>query len=166
MNFALLLAFLLPAAAFQLPCRVPSRLAIARVRSLAMAEDDTAGRGFGTPNYEAEEARGRDALEAMRAAQADRGYDSSLQGLRDKPMEAEPTPEELNEFKSQITLGLAGFLIVGGVLSLFVGGSLWEPKGANEDGTPPAQSEPAFGFVPQSKGGAAPSTGAPSWASQ
>ena len=40
-------------------------------------------------------------------------------------------------------------------LALFVGGPLWEPKGFNEDGSPPAeqvasstQSTPAFGFVP------------------
>ena len=37
-------------------------------------------------------------------------------------------------------------LIVAGVISLIVGGSIWEPS---DEGAPAAESEPAFGFVPQ-----------------
>ena len=61
----------------------------------------------------------------------------------------EPTPEELSEFKSSLTLGFAGFLIVAGIVSLVLGGSLWEPKGFNEDGSPPNDATPAFGFTPK-----------------
>ena len=129
-------------------------------------DEDTAGKGFGAPpRYDAEEARGREALEKLRAATGERGYDSTLQGLQDKPTAPEPTAEELEQFKSQITLGLAGFLILGGVISLLIGGSLWEPKGANPDGSPPAADEPAFGFVPKSINQPPPAEGAaPSWA--
>ena len=111
----------------------------------------------------------RQALEKLRQASADRGYDTSLQGLQDGPETPEPTPEELEKFKGQLTLGLAGFLILGGVVSLFVGGSLWEPKGFNEDGSPPEETSPAFGFVPSKAGSPVrppPADGeAPSWAS-
>lgn len=108
----------------------------------------TAGVGFGSRRYEAEEARGRAALEKLRDASAERGYDSTLQGLSDRPSAPEPTPEELSEFKSSLTLGFAGFLIVAGIVSLVLGGSLWEPKGFNEDGSPPNDATPAFGFTP------------------
>ena len=74
-------------------------------------------------------------------------------------------PQELEQFKSQLTLGFAGFLILGGVVSLLVGGSLWEAKDVNADGTPP-ESDPAFGFVPKSVNVPPPAQGeAPSWAS-
>ena len=95
------------------------------------------------------EARGRAALEKLRDASAERGYDSTLQGLSDRPSAPEPTPEELSEFKSSLTLGFAGFLIVAGIVSLVLGGSLWEPKGFNEDGSPPNDATPAFGFTPK-----------------
>jgi len=149
--------------ALVLPGRLPNAQVL-RTRPLLAQEggDDRAGVGFG--KYEAEEARGREALEKMRAAQADRGYDNSLQGLRDRAEEPEPTPQELEKFKSNLTLGFAGFLIVGGIISLFVGGSLWEPK---EGASAPAEdSSPAFGFVPTPANQPPPPSGeaAPSWA--
>ena len=50
---------------------------------VSRAEDeDTAGVGFGTSTNADVEARGRKALEKLRAASSDRGYDSSLQGLQ------------------------------------------------------------------------------------
>ena len=54
--------------------------------SLVLMGDDTSGtsgRGFGAPpeNALAEE-RGRKALEALKAATADQGHDSTLQGLQ------------------------------------------------------------------------------------
>ena len=154
-------ALLLPAA----PHR-PQMLQ-ARARVVLEEQGKTSGQGFGTPRYAAEEERGRAALEALREASAERGYDTSLQGLQDKETPPEPTAEELNKFKSDLTLGFAGFLIIGGVAALFLGGSLWEPKGFNEDGTPPAESMPAFGFAPKETTLEAPQNAeAPSWASQ
>ena len=88
-------------------------------------------------------------MEALREATGEKGYDDSLQGL--KSPEEEVPVEVPQEFKSTVTLGFAGFLIVGGIISLIVGGSLWEPKGFNEDGTPPPESTPAFGFVPTAR---------------
>ena len=115
----------------------------------------TTGVGFGQQNQMAEE-RGRKALEALRAAQGEKGYDDSLQGLKPRPGD-EPV-EVPQEFKSTVTLGFAGFLIIGGIVSLFVGGSLWEPKGFDESGAPPpdevassTQQQPAFGFVPTAR---------------
>ena len=104
-------AFHLPAAAAIRPTRC--------IAPLIMKEGNSAGKGFGKLSVEEEAAaRGREQLEALRAATSDRGYDSTLQGLQDKLKEPEATAEELEQFKSQITLGLAGFLILGGVLSL------------------------------------------------
>jgi hypothetical protein len=130
-------------------------------QGLMAADDDyTAGQGFGkssaNSNAAAEE-RGRKALEALKAsAGSAKGYDSSLQGLRGS--EPEEPVEVPQEFKDTVVYGFAGFLILGGFISLFVGGSLWEPKGFNEDGTPPSeqvasstQSAPAFGFVPTAR---------------
>ena len=158
---ALLHALIMPAAVSRPHLRVRT--------SVVLMKDDTAGQGFGKQTVEEQAAaRGREQLEALRAATAERGYDSTLQGLQDKIEEPAPSPEELQQFKSQITLGLAGFLIVGGVLSLVVGGSLWEPKGFNEDGTPPVDDTPAFGFVPKGMPSAPPPAdgeSTPSWAS-
>jgi hypothetical protein len=113
-----------------------------------MADDGKdAPKGFGS-NAMAEE-RGRKALEALREASGEKGYDSSLQGLQ-RPDE-EPPVEVPQEFKSTVTLGFAGFLILVGFISLILGGSLWEPKGFEEDGTPPVDNTPAFGFVPTAR---------------
>jgi hypothetical protein len=81
-------AVLLPAARSGVWCAV-------RHRGPLMAEDkSSAGKGFGASSrYAAEEARGREALEKMKAASADRGYDSTLQGLQDAVAEPEPSPE-------------------------------------------------------------------------
>ena len=106
--------------------------------------DENAPKGFGS-NAGAEE-RGRKALAALREASGEKGYDDTLQGL--KSSGEEPPAEVPQEFKSTVTLGFAGFLITGGILSLILGGSLWEPKGFEEDGSPPTESVPAFGFVP------------------
>ena len=47
-------------------------------------------------------------------------------------------------------LGIAGFLILAGVISLFVGGPLWESTGMSaEDSMKAADSAPAFGFEPK-----------------
>ena len=135
----LLLALITTAAAFTPRVAPPRRPRVAPPhRAAIVLQGDS----------DAEE-RGRAALEAMRAASADKGYDSSLQGLQDRPAEEPIDPKEFAEFKSKLTLGFAGFLIVGGILSLFVGGSLWEPKGFQDDGTPPPEDVPAFGFVPK-----------------
>ena len=145
---------------------LPRSCTITARRILMMADDDTSGKGFGTSDrYAAEEARGRAALEKMRADQAERGYDSTLQGLQDRVEEPQPTAEELNEFKSQLTLGFAGFLILGGIFSLFVGGSIWE-QNENAPMSGPEEA-PAFGFKPSSTERAPPPSGetAPSWAS-
>ena len=123
----------------------PVRPFVRQANILMAADEDTSGMGFGNSNAEAEE-RGRKALEALRAASNEKGYDDTLQGLSAQP--EEELVEVPQEFKSQVTLGFAGFLIVGGILSFVVGGSIWEPKGFNEDGSPPAESTPAFGFVP------------------
>ena len=122
-----------------------------RVSMMSMANGDetTSGVGFGAKSsYDDAEERGRKALEALKAASADKGYDSSLQGLQGSEETEVEVPQE---FKSTVTLGLAGFLIVAGGISLIVGGNLWEPKGFNEDGAPPPESAPAFGFVPTAR---------------
>lgn len=114
----------------------------ARHRPLLCAEDDsTAGRGFSV-NAAAEE-RGRAALEKLRA---EAEGSSMPKGFAAESPPAAIDPQEFEQFKSNITLGLAGFLIVAGVISLIVGGSIWEPS---DEGAPAAESEPAFGFVPQ-----------------
>mmetsp|Transcript_15082 Transcript_15082/g.31734 ORF Transcript_15082/g.31734 Transcript_15082/m.31734 type:complete len:168 (+) Transcript_15082:6-509(+) len=106
------------------------------------AEDDGVGVGFGTSRkYTEEEERGRKALEKLRDASTEKGYDSSLQGLKSEDEDPVEVPEE---FKSQVILGFAGFLIVGGVISLLIGGSLWEPSDSA-----PVEDTPAFGFVPK-----------------
>ena len=132
------------------------RPAVARASVLRM---DEAGKGFGTAgtsNADAE-ARGRAELERMRAsAGSAKGYDSSLQGLQGgDPEEPVEVPQE---FKDTVIYGFAGFLILGGFISLFAGGSLWEPKGFQEDGSAPMeqvassqQSSPAFGFAPTAR---------------
>ena len=159
----LLLLLPIPSLVFQ-PTTIFPRT---KLTPLRMSEEDTSGKGFGAPDYAAVEARGRAELERLKAASAERGYDNTLQGLQDpsQPGTPQPTPKELAEFQSQLTLGLAGFLIVGGVISLFIGGSLWEPKGFNEDGTPPADETPAFGFVPKPMKQKPAPEEAPSWAS-
>ena len=161
---ALVLVLALPLCVTSLrlqPCLV-------RTRTIAMKADkdttSTAGRGFGdaSSRYAAEEARGMAALEKMAADVGERGYDASLQGLQDRDTDPEPTPEELEKFKSQLTLGLAGFLILGGVLSLLFGGAIWD------DSAKDAPDNAAFGFAPtQADAITAPPTQgeAPSWAS-
>lgn len=154
----LLLCTVASSAAFGIPVapRVPLRT-LRACSLVAMADDDkdSAGVGFqpqagGTkpPSYAAEEARGREYLRQIQEASAERGYDYTLPGLQDRPQDdvPEPTAEEMEKFKSTVTLGLAGFLILGGVLSFFVGGSLWEPSG---DSTTAADESPAFGFAPK-----------------
>lgn len=119
---------------------------------VAQADDepsDTAGVGFGDAGAEE---RGRRELERMRAASGERGYDYTLQGLQD-PNDEQPPAEVPQEFKSTVTLGLAGFLILGGIVSIVVGGALWSDS--NEGAPPPAEDTPAFGFVPS----AAPAPG-------
>ena len=130
------------------------RSAVARASVLRM---DEAGKGFGagTSNADAE-ARGRAELERMRAsAGSAKGYDSSLQGLQGgDPEEPVEVPQE---FKDTVVYGFAGFLILGGFISLFAGGSLWEPKGFEEDGSAPMEQvvgspqSPAFGFAPTAR---------------
>eukprot|EP00325_Prymnesiales_sp_UTEX-LB-985_P035082 CAMPEP_0174716500 /NCGR_PEP_ID=MMETSP1094-20130205/24289_1 /TAXON_ID=156173 /ORGANISM="Chrysochromulina brevifilum, Strain UTEX LB 985" /LENGTH=176 /DNA_ID=CAMNT_0015916269 /DNA_START=79 /DNA_END=609 /DNA_ORIENTATION=- len=123
-----------------------------RTPKLRMATTDgkekSGGGGFGdvrTNQQVATEERGRKALEELRAATMERGYDSSLQGLKDRAEDEEI--EVPQEFKSTVTLGLAGFLILGGVVALLVGGPLWEAKsGVSEISQGEAGS--AFGFVP------------------
>ena len=107
-----------------------------------MADGDS-GKGF-APQVAREnadaEARGRKALEKLRAEAA----------AANAPPPAEVPPEEVEvpeEFKSDLTLGLAGFLILVGVVSLVVGGPLWESKQFDQDSAP-AEAGPAFGFVP------------------
>ena len=154
----------------------------------AQQDDSTRGVGFGSSKANEEaEARGRLLLEAMRA-------ESGVTAESDKETTFAPTAEE----QSSGILGIAGFLILGGVISLFVrgqpqklpdgvpagparprpcriggrnpalalgvahsalppllpqvGGSLWEPNGANEDGTPPPESAALFGFAPKPPG--------------
>jgi hypothetical protein len=103
-----------------------------------------AGLGFG--ENAAAEARGREALEKLRQGSSERGYDPTLQGLQDRP---EDVPVEVpQEFKSTVTLGLAGLLIAGGVVSILAGGSLWEDAPAPTSDAPPGEVAPAFGFVP------------------
>ena len=48
-----------------------------------------------------------------------------------------------------------GFLILGGFLSVFVGGSLWEAK----ESAPPAESAGLFGFAPKTPNAEAPAFG-------
>ena len=173
----LLLCTVASSAALVIPVapRVPVR-ALRACSLVAQADDDedSAGVGFqpqpgGTkpPSYAAEEERGRAYLQQLKEASAERGYDYTLQGLQDRPEDKstvpEPTAEEMEKFKSTVTLGLAGFLIVGGVLSLVVGGSLWEPS---EDSTSAADESPAFGFAPKPLAEAPPpdaGQSAPSW---
>ena len=113
-------------------------------------DSNQGGIGFGTPrSYEAEEERGRKALEALRAASAETGYDTSLQGLQttDDGEEVE-VPQE---FKSTVTLGFAGFLILVGVVSLVFGGPVWESNTDSSTAKDAAveQQSTAFGFVPR-----------------
>ena len=115
-----------------------------------------AGKGFDKGVNAAAEERGRIALEAIRNAAAQEGVDTSLQtrsGSNDNE-----TVEVPQEFKDKLVYGFAGFLIFGGVISLVAGGSFWEPKGFNEDGSAPSeqvasasQSQPAFGFDPTAR---------------
>jgi len=148
--------------------RVPAA-ALRRSCFMSMAEkDETSGMGFGSSSspYAAEEARGREALEKLKKASAARGYDPSLQGLKDKVAQPEPTTEELQEFKSELTLGLAGFLILGGVVSLLVGGAIWDDTPRDNAAV---EGGPAFGFMPQPMEQAPPPSDgvqAPSWASR
>ena len=129
----------------------PRRVGCGRAPLVLAQEGDF--KGFDRQaNAEAEE-RGRKALEALQASVAEKGYDDSLQGLRSAP--AEEPVEVPQEFKDKVVYGFAGFVILGGFISLFLGGSLWEPKGFNEDGSTPSeqvasstQATPAFGFVP------------------
>ena len=171
----LLLCTVASSAALVIPVapRVPVR-ALRACSLVAQADDDEDSVGFqpqpgGTkpPSYAAEEERGRAYLQQLKEASAERGYDYTLQGLQDRPEDKstvpEPTAEEMEKFKSTVTLGLAGFLIVGGVLSLVVGGSLWEPS---EDSTSAADESPAFGFAPKPLAEAPPpdaGQSAPSW---
>ena len=143
----------------------PTTPPVARAMVSLSGDKDTAGTGFGSPRkYVEEEERGRKALEALRAASAEQGYDSSLQGLQSK--DGDEPIEVPEEFKSKVILGFAGFLIAGGVAALFAGGSLWEPKGFNEDGTPPPEETPAFGFVPSAPQAPPPAVPSASWAGE
>ena len=58
-------------------------------------------------------------MEELKASSGAKGYDDTLQGLKSVTVTTEQPPEvdpkELAEFKSSLTLGVAGFLIVGGV---------------------------------------------------
>jgi len=145
---------------------VAQRVAPRSGAPIAQADEptETAGKGFGSTSsrYEAEEARGREALEKLRAASAAKGYDATLQGLQEVAAEEEaaPTPEQLEEFKSNLTLGFAGFLFLGGFVSLFLGGSLWEPSPADSE-TSPTEASSAFGFVPKTATRAEPAEAAP-----
>lgn len=131
--------------------RVSTTRPTTRVRaSLVAQEDDGASRGFGRSDEAGRKAaleeRGRQALESMRAASSDRGYDPTLQGLQDSAGEEMPA-EVPAEFKSTVTLGAAGFLIAVGIISLVFGGSPFSTE--PDEVAPPADATPAFGFVPK-----------------
>eukprot|EP00316_Scyphosphaera_apsteinii_P022731 CAMPEP_0119331146 /NCGR_PEP_ID=MMETSP1333-20130426/79915_1 /TAXON_ID=418940 /ORGANISM="Scyphosphaera apsteinii, Strain RCC1455" /LENGTH=167 /DNA_ID=CAMNT_0007340673 /DNA_START=74 /DNA_END=577 /DNA_ORIENTATION=- len=104
----------------------------------------TAGVGFGQRrDYSEEVERGRKTLDALRQA-------SEQGSMLQTPAKDEPV-EVPQEFKSKLILGFAGFLITTGIAFLIIGGSISEPKGFNEEGTPPVDATPAFGFVPKSE---------------
>ena len=71
-----------------------------------------------------------------------------MQGLQDSELPEQPPAEVPQEFKSTVTLGFAGFLIVAGIASLAFGGSLW----SDGDAAPPASDAMVAGvsdgFVP------------------
>lgn len=110
---------------------------------VAQADGDSAGKGFGTSttNKYAEtttaEERGAAALAEMRKQAAEGG---PPQVPRAEPEQYIPTQKE----KDTVVYGLAGFLILGGIISLLVGGSLWEAT----EPAPPSESAGLFGFSP------------------
>ena len=108
----------------------------------ASAEDEPkAGVGFSPEVNAAAVARGQKSLEAMR----------KQAGVAPTPP---PEPElyiPTQEEKNTVVYGLAGFLILAGIASLFIGGPVWESKGALEDGSAPAESAGLFGFAPTQK---------------
>ena len=87
-------------------------IGIARACTRLQADEPEPPRGFGAQREEdvAAAARGREALDQLRAASSERGYDPTLQGLRDSDMMQEELPpaEVPQEFKSTVTLGFAG----------------------------------------------------------
>ena len=119
-----------------------------RAPSPIAQDEDTAGKGFGAVKQDNSDAtllrqeRGKKALEAMRleAGAPPRKAPSS------EPEPYIPTDQE----KNTVAYGLAGFFILSGVVLLFIGGPVWESKGANEDGSAPVESAGLFGFAPAS----------------
>ena len=141
---ALLLSLLAAAAALRLPAaQGKARVRPITARADGGGSDDTAGVGFGG-DAGAEE-RGRRRLEELRRRSEAQGFDTTLQGLE---QEDEMPVEVPQEFKSKLTLGFAGFLIVGGLVSLLVGGSFYDDSNGNAP-TEVAADEPAFGFAPK-----------------
>ena len=115
-----------------------------------MMNDDTVGKGFGQSSTDKEaEDRGRALLDAMRQSNGATPATPAQKSIEVPEQSADATAE------SPI-LGVAGFLIFVGILSLFVGGPLWQPKGFDADGSQPADTpsgtapvEAPFGFAPK-----------------
>jgi hypothetical protein len=120
------------------------------------ADEDTSGKGFAKSptSQDLAEARGRVALDALRAKNGQ------------VAPEAEAIPELSGEIEGgSPVLGLAGFLIFIGIVSVFVGGPLWEDA-KEGDSAATASNEPAFGFIPSSEALSSPQgPSSPSWAS-
>ena len=116
---------------------------IARRASSPIAqEQDTAPKGFGGVKQDnsAAVARGKKALETMR-------QEAGMPVPKPKSAEPEPYIPTQKE-KDTVAYGLAGFFLLAGVVLLFIGGPVWESKGANEDGSAPVESTGLFGFAP------------------
>jgi hypothetical protein len=125
-------------------CRLP----MASPRIVMAADDGQSGKGFGPSSDSGAEERGRAILEEMRKQSSEsKGSVSAPPVQADVPaLGTEGSP----------VLGIAGFLIFAGVLSLFVGGPLWQAKGFNDDGSQPANTPSGtapeavpFGFAPK-----------------
>ena len=156
---ALLIASTAPSAFLvSLPAARPT---LAQRNTLPVVMEDTSGKGFGKPSANAEaEARGRKMLEEMRASSS---ISDELDSAFDNAAEENIVPPLAEEGSSPPTLGVAGFLLIAGALSLVVGGPLWEDKGSNDDGSQP--DTPAFGFAPTAMEKMAPEPDkAPTWA--
>ena len=141
-----------------------------RLAPLAITMDGKGGggKGFGKVDLNAAaEERGRKLLDELRAA-SNNDIGSDIDGL-DKEESLVPST---GEGEPSPVLGLAGFLILAGVISLFVGGPLWSGNGFNDDGSQPdntpsglAPDSPAFGFVPKAVESMPPEPdNAPTWA--
>lgn len=124
------------------PGLVPLRaISTSQRASSPIAQDqDTAPKGFAKQDNSAAVARGKKALEAMR-------QEANMPAPKAPSTEPEPYIPTQKE-KDTVAYGLAGFLILSGVVLLFIGGPLWEAKGANEDGSAPVESTGLFGFAP------------------